>query len=125
MPNSAGHVKFVMPPIGSIGSGQASYRDLTRTLTDEKGTLYSALSAIVLMVTAVTRKNFDKVTFEATKISSIFQFFNLVISLAEPGRFFANATQVGANWAGGWRISKGCSSDVFSCMFVCVIYNLF
>ncbi|EFX63513.1 hypothetical protein DAPPUDRAFT_335370 [Daphnia pulex] len=61
MPNSAGHVKFVMPPIGSIGSGLASYRDLTRTLTDEKGTLYSALSAIVYMVTAVTRKNFDKI----------------------------------------------------------------
>ncbi|EFX63795.1 hypothetical protein DAPPUDRAFT_334979 [Daphnia pulex] len=49
MPNSAGHVKFVMPPIGSIGSGLASYRDLTRTLTDENGTLYSALSAIVYM----------------------------------------------------------------------------
>jgi hypothetical protein len=71
MPNSAGHVEFVMPPIGSIGSGLASYRDLTRTLTDEKGTLYSALSAIVYMVTAVARKNFDKVTFEATEISSI------------------------------------------------------
>jgi hypothetical protein len=29
MPYSVGHVKFVMPPIALIGSGLASYRDMT------------------------------------------------------------------------------------------------
>jgi hypothetical protein len=50
MPNSVGHVKFVMPPIASIGSGLASYRDMTGTLTDQNGTQYSALSDIIYMV---------------------------------------------------------------------------
>ena len=71
MPYSVGHVKFVMPPIASIGSGLASYRDMTGTLTDQNGTQYSALSDIIYMVNAVIRNNFDKITIVASKMSSI------------------------------------------------------
>ncbi|EFX68152.1 hypothetical protein DAPPUDRAFT_330373 [Daphnia pulex] len=67
MPNSAGHGKFVMPTIGLVGSGPASYRDLTRTLTDEKGTHYLALSAIVYMGTAIELlKDFKRFSIPST-----------------------------------------------------------
>jgi hypothetical protein len=36
-----------MPPIGSMGSGLASYRALTISLKDEKGNHYSSLSDLV------------------------------------------------------------------------------
>jgi hypothetical protein len=40
-PNLHGHVQFVLPPFGSVGSGLASYRDMTNVLRDEKEIKYS------------------------------------------------------------------------------------
>ncbi|EFX75333.1 hypothetical protein DAPPUDRAFT_323463 [Daphnia pulex] len=71
MPNSVGYVKCVMPPIGSIGNGLASYRDMIGTLTDQKGTQYSPLSDVIYIVHSVIRNNFDKITIVASKMSSI------------------------------------------------------
>jgi hypothetical protein len=45
-----------------------------------------------------------------------------VIRLTDQGRFYANATQVGANW--GRRILNGCSSDlssIFPLAAVCAV----
>ncbi len=57
-----------MPPIGSVGSGLFSYRDLTIALKDEHGTKYSPLSDIMFMLTAVIRNGYDKVTILASKM---------------------------------------------------------
>ncbi len=71
LPNSVGHVKVVMPPIGSVGNGLASYRDLKQTLSDKNGTQYSPLSDVIYIVNSVIRNNLDKVTILASKMSSI------------------------------------------------------
>ncbi|EFX69926.1 hypothetical protein DAPPUDRAFT_113205 [Daphnia pulex] len=71
MPHLSTHVQFIMPPIGSICSGLASYRDMNRALTDERETVYSPISDIMFMLTAVMRNGDDKVTLVASKMSSI------------------------------------------------------
>jgi hypothetical protein len=60
-----------MPPFESIGSGLASYRVLTISLKDEKGSHYSSLSDIINMANGDIRNNYDKITIEASKFSSI------------------------------------------------------
>jgi hypothetical protein len=44
------HVQFIMPPIGSVGSGLASYRDMYCTLKDEKENIYTPISSIMYML---------------------------------------------------------------------------
>jgi hypothetical protein len=65
MPHLCSHVQFIMPPIGSVGSGLASYRDMYCTLKDEKENIYSPISSIMYMLTAVIRNGYDKVTLVA------------------------------------------------------------
>ncbi|EFX66226.1 hypothetical protein DAPPUDRAFT_332406 [Daphnia pulex] len=65
MPHLNNHVQFVMSPIGSVGSGLSSYRDMYCALKDEKGTIYSQISSIMYMLTAVIRNGYDKVTLVA------------------------------------------------------------
>jgi hypothetical protein len=60
-----------MPPIGTVGSGLASYRDMSGELNDEKATKYSPICDLLYMLTAVIRNHYDKVTIVASTISSI------------------------------------------------------
>ncbi len=60
-----------MPPIGTVGSGLASYRDMSGELNDEKGSQYSPICDLPYMLTAVIRNHYDKVTIVASTISSI------------------------------------------------------
>jgi hypothetical protein len=55
----------------SVGSGLASYRDMTSVLRGEKEIKYSPICEITYMLTADNRKNYDKVTIVPSKISSI------------------------------------------------------
>jgi hypothetical protein len=71
MPYLRTHVQFIMPPIGSVGSGLASYRDMYCTLKDERENIYSPISSIMYMLTEVIRNEHDKVTLVASKMSSI------------------------------------------------------
>ncbi|EFX83873.1 hypothetical protein DAPPUDRAFT_239509 [Daphnia pulex] len=60
-----------MPPFGSVGSGLASYRDMTNVLRDKKGIKYSPICDLTYILTADNRNNYDKVTIVASNISSI------------------------------------------------------
>jgi hypothetical protein len=60
-----------MPPIGTIGSGLASYRDMNCELKDEKKNNYAPICDLIYMLTVVIRNNYDKVTIFASTISSI------------------------------------------------------
>ncbi|EFX68734.1 hypothetical protein DAPPUDRAFT_114280 [Daphnia pulex] len=71
MLNMNGYVQFLMPPFESMGSGLASYRVLTISLKDEKGSHYSSLSDIIYMANGDIRNNYDKITIVASKFSSI------------------------------------------------------
>jgi hypothetical protein len=66
-----GTVQFVMLPIGTIGSGLVSYRDMNHVLIDEKENQYSPICDLIYMLTAVIRNNCDKVTIVASTISPI------------------------------------------------------
>jgi hypothetical protein len=82
MPHLNDHVQFVMPPIGSVGSGLASYRDMTNALKDEKGTIYSPICNIVYMLTEVVRNNYDKVTLSSSKMLCFYyKFFRFSLSV--------------------------------------------
>ncbi|EFX83874.1 hypothetical protein DAPPUDRAFT_239508 [Daphnia pulex] len=71
MPYLHGQVQFVMPPFGSVGSGLASYRDMTNVLRDKKEIKYSPICDLKYMLTAENRNNYDKVMIVASNISSI------------------------------------------------------
>ncbi len=55
MPTIATHVQVSMPPIGSSGSGLASYKALIHPLKDEKKVTYMPLADIVYQSNCVVR----------------------------------------------------------------------
>ncbi len=71
MPNIATHKQVSMPPIGSSGSGLASYKDLIHPLKDEKKVTYMPLADIVYQSNCVVRSTIDTITLVAAKMSSI------------------------------------------------------